>query len=144
MRMAKYCLMALAAMVCAVSLHAGDLDTRTLTIETGGNTHGKATNTVIRGYVHEIRIDMPAGATGTYSVVFSPESGLTDVDLATNNTATADQTFRPRYDGTEIGGDPLTSDPPWRYAVINGNVIFSVTNASATNLTHKAEIIFER
>ena len=125
----------------------GRLVTETITISTAGLTAGTNT-TSISGWLDTVIFDVPAGTvTGDVDIVYSPpESTVANVVIYSNDTVTADVTLRPRADGSAIGtGAALTTDPPWPVAIPERGVItFSVLNGSATNLTWKLILIYEK
>jgi len=122
------------------------MDSVTVSVATGAATTGTGTTT-IDGYVEAIVLDVPAGTvTGTYTVAWSPpESTVAAVTIGSGSAITADTWIRPRIDATTTDGTANTSDPPVRYAIPNNGVItVTITNASATNLTWKTLVIYER
>ena len=126
---------------------AGRLVTETISIATAGLTEG--TNTVsISGWLDTVIFDVPAGTvTGDVDIVYSPpESTVADVTIYSNDTVTADVILRPRIDASTMGtGAALTTDPPVPIALPKRSTItFAVTNGSATNLTWKLILIYEK
>jgi hypothetical protein len=100
-----------------------------------------STSTDIRGYIEEITLDVPsAGATGTVSVVATPEVGAAVV-LYTNAALTGAVKLIPRYDG-----DGAITNTGANYIVLCGDSVrFSVTPVSATsNVNWKAVIKLSR
>lgn len=124
-------------------------DRQVLSVTTGTNETAtvSATNTVIRGTVDELFIDVvTAGSTGNVSVTYYPDVvGLTaGVSLYSASSVGSDKYLRPRLDGTDASGNALTSDPPWPVTVCGGSIVFSVASANATNRTFKAVVIYDR
>ena len=100
-----------------------------------------ATSADIRGYIEEITLDVPsAGATGTVSLVATPEVGAAVV-LYTNAALTGAVKLIPRYDG-----DGVITNTGSNYIVLCGDSVrFSVTPVSATtNVNWKAIIKVSR
>lgn len=97
------------------------------------------------GWIESIDFDVvTASTTGTLRLVASPViETMTNVTLAVATNCTTDRSFRLRVDGTDRNGTALSSDPPWRF-FHTGNLTFSVTNASATNITFNAVIRYEK
>lgn len=125
----------------------GQVESQTISVDVGATTAG--TNTItISGYLDSIYLDVPAGTvTGAYNLAWlPPESTAASVLIYTNSGLTADLLLRPRLDGSTIGtGAALTSDPPDRLAVPpNGKIRMIITDSSATNLTWKAIVIYEK
>jgi len=125
-------------LACASIVIAGDIEAHYFTVNTGTNDTGTVTLSGIRGYVEDVRFEIPAASTtGTVTLAWQPElSGFAKETIATKTDMDADTTVRPRVDGTDTSGAALTSDPPWRY-LIAGDVTFTVASASATNKTWK-------
>jgi len=130
-----------ALLICAVGF-AGSYDVKILSVDDNGTD----TTTRLRGYIEVIDIDMVnAGQTGNVSVVVDPErTTMSDVNIATNPVVTADQTFRPRFDSTSVGGAALTGDPPNRYLVFGDTVKLVVTNSFPTGSVWKAVIKYQK
>ncbi len=130
-----------------VSAQAGRLVTETVSIATAGLTEGTNT-TAIAGYLDTIIFDVPAGSvTGDVSVTYNHAvSTAAAVTIYTNNAVTADVVLRPRTDASAMGtGAALTGDPPVPLAIPkNGTITFTLLNGSATNLTWKLILIYEK
>ena len=122
-------------------------DAMVLTVAYGSNTWQTigATNQ-FRGVIDAIVIDVDtaSGATGNCRVVWSPTpSTIADVILANQTNRAADAWFRPSIDRTSTAGSDLTGDPPSPYTVV-GDIIFTVTNSTLTNVVYNAVIYFEK
>ena len=126
---------------------ANEVRRQIMTVTTGTNAtaYVAVTNTTIKGWIDEIKIDqVTAGTTGTVTLVMVPElSTLANVTLVTSTNCNGDLTYRPRVDATDTSGTALTTDPPVRYAACGDTFVFSVTNGSATNISFKAVIKYE-
>lgn len=124
--------------VIAAMVHAAELQVETITVTMGTNTNALAvvTNFQVAGYIEEIRFDLAtAGATADVSLVTAPGlASLAGITLASSNACAADADFRPRFDATGTGGGALTSDPPWRYLLLEEALLASMTNANVTGL----------
>lgn len=119
----------------------GGPDYREISISTGTNSTGTASNQTFSGYIDEIIVPLPAeSATGTVTVAAYPPAG-SSVTLATKHIS-ATQLFRPRIDGTDTAGTDLTNDPPSRYMSIGDSFQFTVADAT-TGLTWRAIIKFD-
>jgi hypothetical protein len=114
----------------------------TFNLATGTNDTATTTTTAISGYIDEIVLELPAGATsGVVSVTATPVVGAA-VTLA-SKTITATQLVRPRLDGTDTAGTALTSDPPWRYMSAGDKITASVASASHTGKTWRVYIKYD-
>lgn len=103
------------------------------------------TNT-IRGYIEEIVFDVPAGSqTGDVSLVtvsdVTTEAART---IASTNSITADTVMRPRWKSdVNTGGGAQGTEYGERFLLVGESVVFSLTNALATNVTWKCIIKFD-
>lgn len=145
----KKALTALFALLILSALNAGaeiDREIMTLTTHTPTSTwYCAATNSNIRGYIDEIVLDVvTAGTTGQLAIVLKPElSTLANVTLIAATNANSDLTYRPRVYPTDTAGTALSTDAA-RYIACGDSLIFSVTNASATNIQFKAVIKYQK
>lgn len=103
------------------------------------------TNASVRGEIESVTFDVPAGTqTGNVSLVtLSDISTEAAVTLASTNAITADTLMRPRwltcnYDGT-IAGTVYDQ----RFLVSGESLVFSVTNALATNVTWRCIVKYK-
>ncbi len=114
----------------------------TLSLATGTNTTATTSTTAISGYIDEIVMELPTGATtGIVAVTATPTVGAA-VTLAGKNLS-ATQLVRPRLDGTDTAGGALTSDPPGRYMSASDKITATVTAASNTGKTWRVFIKYD-
>ena len=114
----------------------------TFSLATGTNDTATAGTTAISGYIDEIVLELPAGATsGAVSLTATPVVGAA-VTLA-SKTISATQLVRPRLDGTDTAGTALTSDPPGRYMSAGDKLTALVASASHTGLTWRVFVKFD-
>jgi hypothetical protein len=117
---------------------APSVDRELLTAAVGVPTQAvSVTSSDVRGLIEEITLDVPvAGATGTVSIVATPEVGAAVV-LYTNAALTGAVRLVPRYDGN---GEVSTNGG--NYIVLCGDSVrFSVVPVSVTsNVSWKAVI----
>jgi hypothetical protein len=116
--------------------------TATLSLATGTNTTATTGTTAISGYIDEIVLELPTGATtGIVAVTATPTVGAA-VTLAGKNLS-ATQLVRPRFDGTDTAGTALSSDPPGRYMSASDKITATVTAASNTGKTWRVFIKYD-
>jgi hypothetical protein len=114
----------------------------TFSLATGTNVTATANTTALSGYIDEIVLELPSGATtGILSVTATPVVGSA-VTLATK-TISATTLIRPRLDGTDTGGSALTSDPPGRYMSAGDKITATVTAASVTGKTWRVFVKYD-
>jgi hypothetical protein len=119
-----------------------DPRTATLSAATGTNTTATSNTLRIEGYVDEIILELPSGATsGRVSVAAQPLIGGAVV-IATN-TLSVTTRIRPRIDGTDTTGSGLTSDPPDRYLSCGDAFTATVTGADVTGKTWRVSVRFD-
>ena len=109
-------------------------------ISLAGNTAGTNTASDVWGYVEDIYVLATDGsATGKVDLAAVPaDSTISAYSIATN-TVSNDKLFKPRVDGTDVGGTALTNDPPGRYCLFGETVRF-VVRESVTNKTWRCRI----
>ena len=114
----------------------------TFDLATGTNDTATAGTTAIAGYIDEIVLELPSGATtGIVTVTATPAVGAA-VTLA-SKTISATTLIRPRLDGTDTAGSALTSDPPWRYMTARDTITATVAAASHTGKTWRVFIKYD-
>jgi hypothetical protein len=110
------------------------------TVSTGTNSAGSTTVSNMRGYVEEVVLALPAGATTALVRVGATNTiGGPMVWLATN-LLTATKTFYPRFDSTDAAGVALTSDPPQRFFAWGNDLKVFVSSANPTGKVWKVNI----
>ena len=104
-----------------------------LSVAVGTNATATATTTAIAGYIDELVLELPTGATtGTVAVVATQPMGNA-VTLA-SKAITADTLVRLGVDFTSTDGTGLTSDEPRRYYSYGDSITatFSVMDTGVT------------
>ena len=109
-------------------------------VSTGTNNAGSATVSNMRGYVDQIVLALPSGATSALVRVGATNSFGGPITWLATNTVTATKAFRPRIDGTDAAGAALTSDPPGRYFAWGDDIKVWVTSASPTGKVWSVKI----
>jgi hypothetical protein len=133
-----------AAVLLAACAGFAEPDATVLSVATGTNTAGSATDTTISGYIEEIVLELPTGTavTGTVVVTATPPIGSA-ITLA-SKTIAATTLIRPRLDGTGTAGAALTNDPPWRYLSYGDTITAAVSSANRTGLTWRVRMKYDR
>lgn len=127
---------------------AGQIELKVLTLNavvTNAATPVQTNCETIRGFLEDITIDVStATATGTIQVLLSSQSySLPSVVLATNANLAADKRFIPRFDSTDVAGNPVTN--AWgRFPICGDSIIFKLSNANLTTAVFRAVIKYEK
>lgn len=124
----------MAAWLVAYAVHAAP-GQATISVTTGTNDTGTATDSTFSGEIDEIVLVIPTGSsvTGTVAVTATSPAG----NAVTLASATIDATtlVRPRVDATDAGGSAVTADETWRYYSYGDAITATVTSANTTGLT---------
>ena len=115
----------------------------TFSLTTGTNTTATAGTTAISGYIDEIVLELPSGATATGAVAVTATPIVGAAFTLASKTISATQLVRPRFDGTGTDGTALTSDPPGRYMSAGDKLTATVSSADPTGLTWRVFIKFD-
>lgn len=114
-----------------------------LSLPTGLASSITGTTTAVSGYIDEIILELPAGATtGTVAITATPVVGTNAVTLASLGID-ATKLIRPRLDGTDTAGTALGSDPPGRYMSAGDNIAVVISDASSTGLTWRVLVKYD-
>jgi len=145
MRHRLYITALLVLLTASVGFGAGSaVKSKVLELDIGTNsaTDVSADFIGVDGYLYEIRLKPESGGpTGALSVVIiSSDTNFANVTMLTETNVSGALNVRPRFDGNNVGGGVLTSDPPWLYMMVADTVRFACTTSSATGVTYKAQI----
>lgn len=140
--MRKLSVVCAAYLVAACAVHAAPQYV-TLSIASGTNIAGTATSSAIAGWIDEVILELPSGATtGTVSVTATPPVIGSAVTIA-SKAISATTTIRPRFDGTTSAGVANTSDPPERYMAFGDLITATLSVASHTGKTWRVTIKYD-
>lgn len=142
-------IIAVALLIATAAMATPERQILSVTTGTNAATAVTTTSATLRGYIDTVTFDViTAGTTGTLWATVTPElSTLSVVDLARVEDCGADTVIRPRFDPTTVAGVTLTNDPPYTsymYPVVGEVITFGVSNASATNITFKCIVKYDK
>ena len=109
-------------------------------IAMGAATTGTQTVENIRMEIDSVTVSVSDGSsTGAVVVTYAPlDTAMASVNIATNSV-TAEKTWRPRVDGTDVAGVALTGDAPGRFLLIGDTASF-VVSGSPTGVTWRCTL----
>ena len=132
-----------AAVLLAACAARADPRNVTFSLATGNTNTATTSTTAISGYIDEIVLELPSGATATGAVAVTATPPIGAALTIASKTISATQLVRPRFDGTGTDGTALTDDPPGRYLSYGDTITATITSADPTGLVWRVRIKYD-